>query len=223
MKRALVVLGRLPRPGRVKTRLHPVLGVEGATRLYAAMLHDVLAGAGEAAALAGAEVCFACDPLDRPLLEAHAFGVGFRLFAQSEGDLGERLVAAATQAHAEQVVLLGSDAPHLSPARIARLYDQIPPGGAALIPALDGGYVALGMQGVLHPLFHQIPWSTAGVLTTTQLRAEGSGLPLEVVGPAERDLDEGADLEPVYAALTEGSRTRSILAQALLAVGTRGV
>ncbi len=221
--RAVVVLGRLPRPGKVKTRLIPALGEARATALYEAMLGDALANAEEAARRVDGTVYFACDTLGAPLAEARRFTKEAIILPQAPGDLAQRLLEAARATQAEALVLLGSDAPQLSAERIAEALTRLPPRGATVIPAVDGGYVALGMQGVLHSLFVEIPWSTAAVLATTSARAQAAGIELLELPPAVQDLDEPSDLAPVLASLPPTAGCRRLLEEALLALGTAGV
>ena len=42
MRRTVVIMAREPQAGKVKTRLAPTLGPEGAAKLYSAMLTDVV-------------------------------------------------------------------------------------------------------------------------------------------------------------------------------------
>jgi rSAM/selenodomain-associated transferase 1 len=221
--RAVVVLGRLPRPGQVKTRLIPALGEALATALYEAMLGEVLAQAEEAARRAEATLYFACDTLGEPLHQARRYTKEAIILPQPTGDLAVRLLDAARATQAEAVVLLGSDAPQLSAERITEALVRLPAGGATVIPAVDGGYVALGMQGVLQELFYEIPWSTSAVLATTLARAEAAQVPILSLGPAVEDLDEPADLAAVLAALPATARCRPLFEEALLAVRADGV
>lgn len=223
LRRAVVVLGRLPHPGKVKTRLIPALGEARATALYEAILVDALANADAAARRVDGTLYFACDTSGAPLSQARRYTKEAIILPQATGDLGQRLVEAASATEAETLVLLGSDAPQLSADRIAEALTRLPPGGATAIPAVDGGYVALGMQGVLHSLFFQIPWSTSAVLAVTRARAEAAGIPLFELPPAVQDLDEPSDLAPVLSALPPTAGCRPHLEEALLALGTAGV
>jgi glycosyltransferase A (GT-A) superfamily protein (DUF2064 family) len=115
----------------------------------------------------------------------------------------QRQLARARREGARQVVLVGSDLPHLSAADLLAAFVALEQGPLVLGPAADGGYWLIGLR--LEPgqgsapgpagLFSGIAWGTAQVLEQTRAAAARIGLPLELL--AERaDLDRPADLRP---------------------------
>ena len=64
---------------------------------------------------------------------------------------------------------------------------------AVLVPALDGGYVLVGLRRPAPVLFAGVAWSTGQVMAQTRQRAAAAGLRLAVL-PALADIDEPADL-----------------------------
>ena len=60
-QQAVVVMGKLPRPGRVKTRLTPAFSPEVASQLYAAFLADVFALVDRARSGCEFDRVFACE------------------------------------------------------------------------------------------------------------------------------------------------------------------
>ncbi len=180
----VVVLTRTPEPGRVKTRLIPALGAEGAARLHEAMALEVVgralrSGLGVDVRLSGApDHPFACA------LEA----LGARVLPQGEGDLGERLLRALSGG--ERRLALGTDCLGFDPAwlREAASLDEV-----ALGPAEDGGYWTIGLRDPPPELFRGVPWSTADVLQATLQRASALGLRVRLL-PTCYDIDTPEDL-----------------------------
>ncbi|MCB9760399.1 MAG: TIGR04282 family arsenosugar biosynthesis glycosyltransferase [Alphaproteobacteria bacterium] len=164
----VVVFTKPPAPGRVKTRLIPALGAEGAAALHAAMAADTL----DLCAAVGLEVTVAlAGDLDHPWVEGLR-ARGLTVIPQVPGDLGARMAAALTPG---PVLALGTDAPTLPAAllsRAAALEEEV-----VLGPAFDGGYWLIGWRTPRPALLEGVPWSTEAVLAETVLRARARGIP----------------------------------------------
>ena len=194
---AILVFGREPAPGRVKTRLVPPLSPEDAARLYEAFLQDVLERAGR---VVGVDVILLGEGArnESPRLDslARAAGVPFR--AQRGADLGERLRAGLADTLLEPrpyAIALGGDHPNLPMALLGEMSARLERGAAAaLIPSEDGGYCAIGLRSPTLDPFTGIPWSTAKVLDATLDSLHRSGIE-PVLLPAWYDVDTLSDLE----------------------------
>lgn len=161
------MFARAPVPGRVKTRLIPLLGEEGAARLQARMLEKTLA----TARAAGFErIHLYCEAgirgrYFRDLRER--FGV--RLSAQGRGGLGARMHRALRRHPG--AVLVGSDVPSLGPADLRAAARALRRGAdAVLSPAEDGGYALLGLRRSSHLVFEGVRWGRPRVLAQTRAR-----------------------------------------------------
>jgi len=189
----IMIFAKAPVPGNVKTRLIPALGEVGAARLAQQMLADTVLHA-RAAGLALPELCATPNP-DHPSWIGH-LPAGVRVSDQGAGDLGERLAAAAKRVigGSERVLLIGTDCPALDGERLAEAAAQLDRHDAVIHPALDGGYVLLGLTRTDPSIFHDIAWSTATVAATTIARIAALGWSL-FVGETLRDIDDPADLE----------------------------
>lgn len=192
----LVLFARAPQPGLVKTRLAPLLGREGAARLYGAFLEDA---ARNYARGQDWSPVLAADPSgDHPLLTV-LFGPPWRREAQAEGDLGSRLTAAfraEAALGASAILAVGSDHPALPRGHLLEMFRTLRSGKeAAIIPAEDGGYCAIGLSRDIAPekVFEAIPWSTAGVLDATLARLAGLGAAVSVL-EAFYDVDRPEDV-----------------------------
>ena len=217
----ILIFAKAPVPGRVKTRLIPALGAEGAARLAGRFFSHALTQA-LAADLGPVEVCASPAP-DHPdwqpwlsaLRELGPRESGVAWSDQGEGDLGARL-ARPVRGYldaGEPVLLMGTDCPALTPHRLREAAKALDGHTSALIPARDGGYVLLGLRAfAFHPsLFTAMPWGTATVAELTLRRLRDLNWRVWV-GEALADIDVPADLAILP---TE-------LADAISCAGTRG-
>lgn len=172
----LAVFAKAPQPGRVKTRLAPLLGEQRAARLHERMIERTLRVA------AGA--CFGrvelhCAPHARhsvfPLL-AHRHALVLR--TQAQGDLGARMYRAFERAlrTTDAVVLIGTDCPVLR-VQDLRAAERALQGGADAVfaPAEDGGYALIGLRRVSGRLFSGIEWGSDSVMKRTRQRLRELG------------------------------------------------
>ncbi len=168
---ALIVFARAPEPGRVKTRLVPLLGEQGAARLYARLVEKTLR---TAVASGFDQVYLYCAPGIKGIFfkRIHKrFGV--RLCSQGRGGLGTRMYCAFARVLRRHpyAVLIGSDCPALRPADLRAAARALRNGAhAVLAPAEDGGYPLIGLRRVSRRLFDGIPWGESQVLTQTRRR-----------------------------------------------------
>jgi len=189
----LVVLAKAPLPGRVKTRLIPALGPQGAARLAARMLDDTLARV-LAAGIGPVELCTSPAP-DHGDWSGYPFPAGLETTDQGQGDLGERMARAAKRclAGGTPVLLLGTDCPALSPERLRQAAQALDQHDAVLYPARDGGYTLLGLRRYHPSLFEGMPWSTPQLLPTTLATLRDLDWHLWL-GETLSDIDEPGDL-----------------------------
>ncbi len=170
---AIIVFARLPVPGRVKTRLVPVLGERGAADLQARLLRRTLA---TATAVTGAQVILCHDGETDAVPAELRLPAGCAVRAQQGADLGQRMHAAFGEVLARRpwALLVGADCParttgelHWAAARLAGGDD------AVLGPVRDGGYSLIGLRCPQPRLFERVPWSTGEVagLTRSRMRA----------------------------------------------------
>ncbi len=185
-------MAKAPVAGAVKTRLVPALGAEGAARLAQHMLAATVAAA-KNAGLGVPELCASPNP-------AHETWEGFLpegviATDQGYGDLGERMASAAQRVigGGHPVLLIGTDCPDLTPARIRMMAGQLADHDVVIQPAFDGGYVLLGLRRFDPSLFTDIEWSNPSVASTTRCRILSLGWSL-YVGETLRDIDEPGDL-----------------------------
>lgn len=189
--RHLLMFGKKPRPGRVKTRLVPPLSSDQALRLYRAFLDDQLAflrGFAGRTAVAW----WTDEPLEPAERSAPSLdGVDVRV--QGPGDLGARMLQAIEQScrgESGPAVIFGADCPTLPATRVLEAFETLERGATAVIvPADDGGYVLLGMSEPRRELVDGVAWGRPDVAATTRRKAATSGIDLVELAPWY-DVDE---------------------------------
>jgi hypothetical protein len=187
-------MARAPVAGRCKTRLAVELGVEGAARLYDAMLRDTL----DAYARVGAarRVVMAAPEDDGARALRAVAGAAWDVVVQRGDSLGDRLKNATRDLSAggAAVVLVSSDSPTVS---VAPVRDALATFGGArralLGPCEDGGYYLIGLTTPELGVFDGITWSTSRVLDETRARCRALGLEVTEL-PSCYDVDEPADV-----------------------------
>lgn len=174
----IIVFVKAPVPGKVKTRLCPSLTPEQAAALYRGFAADTVTLARGVVGSRQVEVSY--DALgDSPNLRWLVSGPAPAYFLQEKGDLGARLIQAFARAFstgARNVVVIGSDAPHLVPEQLSRAFDGLTRKDVILGPAVDGGYYLVGLRRAAPRLFQDVAWSSSEVLTTSLKRADEQGL-----------------------------------------------
>jgi uncharacterized protein len=167
---SLHMLARAPVPGRVKTRLIPALGKDGACDLQRLLLERAL----QLPAEGFSERFLWLDDLPDPRLQALANKLDWTLVEQPAGDLGERMRCIATLGLAESdaVILIGNDCPALDGGYLSGACLALQGQSVVIGPAEDGGYVLLGLRRITSALFSDMPWGTEQVLRMTQERLQ---------------------------------------------------
>lgn len=177
---------RVPRVGRVKTRLARDIGAVAAWSFYRAQLDRVIR------ALAPDRrwrLTLAVTPevaaADCRLLSGRA------VVGQGPGDLGARMTRIAEALPPGPMVIVGADAPALAPGHVAQAFRALGRADAVFGPAADGGYWLVGLRRRPHPLrlFAGVRWSTAHALADT-LNNLGGGT--YVLLETLEDVDDGA-------------------------------
>jgi uncharacterized protein len=219
--RSLLLFARYPVAGKVKTRLGPRYTPEEALELHRALLADSLDLLNDAATRVSAvPILCLSEPGD---LDAELSGrLGAALVAAQQGDdLGARLAKAFEErfsAGFRQVVVLGSDSPHLPAERVVRAFEELEKQQVVVGPARDGGYYLIGATR-LHPeLFREIPWGTAQVYRETVRRARKEGITLASL-PAWDDVDTPESIRVVWKEICDRTeRGEKAIPQATLAL-----
>jgi len=217
--RALLLFARLPRLGQVKTRLTPRFSLEEALALHRALLIDSLVLLRRCGESAGAECRLYLSEAGELDSEIAASMNSAVLRVQSGADLGDRLHHAFQECLTDdfrEIVVLGSDSPHLPAAYVVRAFDELGKSEMVVGPARDGGYYLLGASR-LHPvLLTGMPWGTAQLYRETVRRARKEGIPLASL-PAWYDVDVPESVTQLWQELsTRRTRGETDLPQSCL-------
>lgn len=192
----LMQFAKWPQPGRVKTRLIPALGVDGALQAHITLSLEVL----DNLCTTGYDVSFWWDrPLEQPpefaaSLLANIKGAGLQQYYQQGEDLGERMFRALSQgieAYSKAVVI-GSDCPSVDPGYVRLAVAALDHADVVLGPSDDGGYVLIGARKLTADALAGIEWGTPMVLEQTLARMKTAGLSVYVLEP-RWDVDEPDD------------------------------
>lgn len=163
----LLVMAKAPVAGRVKTRLCPPCRPEEAAALAEADLADTL------------DVVAGCSAERRILALDGEPGswlpAGFEVVPQTGGSFAERL-GAAWAAVEGPCLQIGMDTPQVTPTLLDDGLDAVTSRArAALGPASDGGWWAIGMRHPIPGVFAGVPMSTerTGARQVAALRRHG--------------------------------------------------
>lgn len=190
----LLIFAKAPIPGRVKTRLAGRLGACGAANLYKKLLRHTLAIA-VSSRLCPVELWCA------PQIQHGFFTVcrqkyEVRLRRQCNGDLGQRMNHALnrTLMGENHAVLIGGDCISLGVIELRDALYRLATGSEfVLVPAIDGGYVLVGLRRPCSRIFRGIAWGTAKVMVATRRRLRRAGVEWTEL-PLGWDVDTPADL-----------------------------
>ncbi len=189
--RCLILFARQPVAGQVKTRLESALGIEGTLVLYRRMLEKQITLINQYTK-ANAQLWVDGDPdhKDFSVFEGLAF-------QQSGDDLGLRMSHALDHALSQHdtAILIGCDCPQYSHDYFERAFVALEEGADVVLgPAMDGGYVLVGLKRSQQEIFQGIEWGSAAVLKQTRERINALGLQCRELETLN-DIDEPQDLQ----------------------------
>ena len=185
---SVAVMAKAPVPGHAKTRLIPDIGAHAA----AVLAERLTARAVETAVAAETgPVSLWCTPdPEHPTFQTLAYHHPLTLWAQPDGDLGDRMLACTVQG---PTLVIGTDCPALTPKHLQDAARALHNTDVVLIPAEDGGYVLIGTCAPQPDLFAPMAWGTDTVLAESRKRGAALGLNAVELAPlwdvdTERDL-----------------------------------
>jgi rSAM/selenodomain-associated transferase 2/rSAM/selenodomain-associated transferase 1 len=180
-RQRLIIFTRYPEPGKVKTRLIPALGKEGAASLHQAMTEHTLRWAKSLSRKNPGLIEIWFEGGTQHMLEEW-LGPEFNYFHQGDGDLGERMARAFQenfQRKKREVVLVGVDCPELTAFHGQAAFDALQSHELVLGPTGDGGYCLIGLKRMVPEIFKSIAWGTDSVHYETLNRAKNKGLSIK--------------------------------------------
>jgi len=167
-KNKLLIFTKSPVLGEVKTRLQPDYSEEQSLTVHKNLLLNTLT---KTTAINGVDIELCCTP-DRTtsffMNCENNFPVA--LSNQYGADLGERMAFAFSVAlqKYEKVVVIGTDCPDINEAYISQAFASLAENNAVIGPAVDGGYVLLGLRQYSLKVFQNISWGSGTVFVQTE-------------------------------------------------------
>ncbi len=156
MSVAVAVFVKTPGLSPLKTRLAADIGEERALEFYQLSVKAIEETLGQAGEVTPYWAVAEDDGLDNPLW------AGFKTLQTGEGDLGARQghVYETLRRDYKKVILIGADAPQLSPEIFKQAIAVLDENDFVFGPACDGGYYLFGgCLPVGKNIWAQVPWS----------------------------------------------------------------
>ena len=195
----IIIFTRYPEPGRTKTRLIPELGKQGAADLQKKMAEKIVRAVSRFCETEEAEMEIRYYGGSQEKMKQW-LGPEVRITPQGEGDLGEKMSRAfseAFSAEARNVALIGADCPGIDADILGKAFESLKKSAEVVFgPAEDGGYYLIGMNRHFPELFKDIPWGTQRVCELTKKKILQLGLRYSETAEL-RDVDRPEDL-PVW-------------------------
>lgn len=202
-KASVGLFAKYPEPGQVKTRLIPLLGEQRASNFASYLLLSMLSRFLTDTCLASLSVWLwrsgGTDSQWRRLLQT---GIDLpveqlQLRWQTSEHLGARMQSALAEQlkTSPKAMLVGTDAIQMSPAICRDLLLGLDTHRVGFVPALDGGYVAVGCTQPVPSLFDEsICWGTGSVLQQSLKAAQHDGVSFFCLD-SQLDIDEPEDYQ----------------------------
>lgn len=194
VRRHVVVFAKVPRLGRVKTRLARDIGPVRATAVYRRLLASTLRTLARDRRWT---VWLACTPdgaVTDPAFDRIGADARILRVPQGTGDLGARMDRMMHRLPPGPAVIVGSDIAGLTASAVDRAFRALGRADAVFGPSPDGGYWLVGFKrcpAVPRP-FAPVRWSGPYALVDTRTNLRPS-LSVALIDELD-DIDTGADL-----------------------------
>ena len=193
--KALILMSRIPIPGKTKTRLMNVLSGEECARLHKCFLKDLFSLFD--VIKEDVHIFLSYTPDGALHLLKDMMPDYIEAFPQEGEDLGERMANAIEHVlneGYEKAVLIGSDIPTIEPEDIKEAFKLLDDNHIALGPTHDGGYYLVGMKRLYKDVFDgNLKWGKKSVFEGTLHIANSLGLRVGLA-PKRMDIDTAEDI-----------------------------
>jgi hypothetical protein len=193
MKRAIIIMAKVPAAGEVKTRMQPFLTPTQSAELAFCLLQDTIS---KAESLKN-QLIIAYSPMER-----RDFFNGFSqhnltLVPQYGQDLGERMFHTfefAFEQNLDSAVMIGTDSPTFPPELITQAFEHLENSAdIVLAPTEDGGFYLIGLKTLKKEIFENVQWSSPETFSQTKENIARQNLSLREI-QAWYDVDTIEDL-----------------------------
>lgn len=186
----ILLMAKAPIKNYCKTRLQPSLNATQSSALQKKFIHHAIKTL-QQDALAPIEIWCAPDCHHAFFQEIHQ-RYNVPLQAQQGQNLGEKMQHSIASQN-KVTLLIGTDCPDIKTMHLRTLLDAVNSSyDVAIMPANDGGYVAIALKKNILALFDNIPWGTSQVFAKTQQAAEQLQCKI-FIGPTLSDVDTYQD------------------------------
>lgn len=196
---ALILMTRIPIPGKTKTRLLGTLTKEECAEIHKAFLLDIFRVLDFIKDKI--DIYLTYTPEDSLYLIEDMLPKFIKCFPQVGNDLGERMANAFLNLFEKgykKIVLMGSDIPDIQPFEIKEAFETLQNNNIVIGPTLDGGYYLIGLKEMNRELFvNDLKWGNKSVLESTIDIANKKGLKVKFI-EKHRDIDTKEDLLAFY-------------------------
>ena len=193
MKRAIIIMTKVPRAGNVKTRLQKILAPEGCEKLAEAFLKDAV----NKAKTVCENVFIAFSPPEEIQKLKEILPGESNFVAQTGEDLGAKMFNAfqfVFEQKADSVVMIGTDSPTFPFDFIEQAFEFLETNSEIVLGKTeDGGFYLIGQRVLRREIFENVAWSSPQTFEQVFANIQKTGLHLREV-PGWYDVDEEADL-----------------------------
>lgn len=212
MKKAIICFTRIPKPGKTKTRLLPVLSGEDCVGLHTAFLRDL----SEMLKVYALPCYIYYTNLDEPselqvLKDIFPFAAGF--LPQIGEDLGEKMHNALLRVLSlgyDACLLTGSDLPLMAARHLDSGFKALETADVTLGPTDDGGYYLVGLKKACYELFSNQKYGGGSVYESALKAISHSGQSFAQALPCS-DVDTPEDLMELIKLIDPNSFTAAFL------------
>lgn len=200
MKKAIIIMAKVPEAGKVKTRLQSFLNAEKCAEFAECLLRDVI----EKNRNASDQLIIAFSPKGKSEYFQKFSQYNFILTPQKGADLGEKMFNAFDFAFGQNIdstVMIGTDSPTFPRKFIEKAFEFLENSDAVLGESEDGGYYLIGLKRLKKEIFENVEWSSPETFQQTVQNVEKCGLKLSFV-PKWFDVDLPEDFERLRKDLT---------------------
>jgi uncharacterized protein len=193
MKRAIIIMAKVPIAGTVKTRLQPFFTPNESAELATAFLRDTV----NKAKAVTKDVIIAYSPNDREYQLQKLLRNEVSMIPQIGGALGERIVSAFESVFLQTfdcVLMIGTDSPSISTSLLITAFESLENYDSVIGETLDGGFYLVGLKRMMPAIFGRVEWSSPRTFSQTIENIGKLGLSVFEL-PILYDIDTPQDLE----------------------------
>lgn len=193
--KALILMTRIPIPGKTKTRLMDIFTGERCAELHECFLLDLFNMFNYIKD--HVDIFLTYTPKGSLNIIEAILPDYIKPFSQTGEDLGARMsnaIELVLKLGYSEVILIGSDIPDTQPDEILEAYSILKDNEICLGPTFDGGYYLIGMKKLYRELFdNKINWGKKSVLEGTIDISNNLGLSVGLAAK-HMDIDTKEDL-----------------------------